>query len=55
MRLHVSSLLSPKNFPYFTLEALEAKTDKSAHNVDPDEVAQNRSSHLDLHCLPSSL
>ena len=36
-------------------KALEMKIDKFANNVDPDEVAQNEPTHLDLHCLPSSL
>ena len=33
-----------------TLSALETKTDKFANNVGHDDPT-----HLDLHCLPSSL
>ena len=31
----------------------EIKTDKLASSIVPDEVAQNETPHLDLHCLPS--
>ena len=29
--------------------------DEFENNVDLDEVAQNEPSHLDIHCLPSSI
>ena len=31
------------------------KINKFSNSVDPDEAAHNEPSHLDLHCLPSSL
>ena len=33
----------------------ETKIVEFGNSVDPDEVAHNEPSHLDLHCLPSSL
>ena len=36
----------------FTLSALQAETDTIANSVDPDEMAHNEPSHLDLNCLP---
>ena len=41
--------------PCFSVVKLETKVDQFASNVDPDEVADNKPPHLDLHCLPSSL
>ena len=36
-----------------TLQIPEMKTDELANSTVPDEVAQNETPHLDLHCLPS--
>ena len=38
-----------------TLLVPELKIAEFANSVDLDEVAHNEPSHLDLHCLPSSL
>ena len=38
-----------------TLNGPRMKEVKFANTVDPDEVAHDGPSHLDLHCLPSSL
>ena len=35
-----------------TLSLLQTKTDSFANSADPDEMARNEPSHLDLHCLP---
>ena len=35
-----------------TLSTLQTRTDTFANSVDPDEMAYNEPSHLDLHCLP---
>ena len=35
-----------------TLSALQTKPDTCANSVDPDEMACNKPSHQDLHCLP---
>ena len=35
-----------------TLSSPQTKTDNFANSVDPDEMASNKPSHLDLHCLP---
>ena len=34
------------------LSARQTKTDTCANSVDPDEMAHNEPSHLDLHCMP---
>ena len=39
----------------FESRPLELKIDKFANKVTPEEVAHNEPSHIDLHCLPSSL
>ena len=36
-----------------TISALQTKTDTYANSVDPDEMAHNEPSHLDLHYLLS--
>ena len=33
---------------------LQIKTSTCANRVDPDEMAQNKPFHQDLHCLPFS-
>ena len=40
--------------PLLTLSVMCTKTDRPtfAISVDPDEMAHNEPSHLDLHCLP---
>ena len=40
---------------YLTLKAQNATKAEFANTVDPDEMAHNEPSHLDLQCLPSSL
>ena len=35
-----------------TFSSLQTKTVTYANIVDPDEMAHNEPSHLDLHCLP---
>ena len=50
--------LSSKNmYAFFSLTRLEPETKiaEFANSVDLDEVAHDGPSHLDLHCLPSSL
>ena len=37
---------------YITLLAQQTKTCTFANRIDPDEMAHNEPSHLDLHCLP---
>ena len=39
----------------YTLQVPETKIAEFANSVDLDEVVHNEPSHLDLHCLPSSL
>ena len=34
------------------LSALQKNTGTFVNNIDPDELAHNEPSHLDLHCLP---
>ena len=34
-----------------TFSAWQTKTDTCANSVDPDEMARNEPSHLDVHCL----
>ena len=36
----------------FTFSDLQSKTDTFENSVDPDEMAHNEPSHLDLRCLP---
>ena len=38
-----------------TLKAPNTTIAEFANTVDPDEMAHNEPSHLDLQCLPSSL
>ena len=38
-----------------TLKVLETKIAEFANSVDLDEVAHNKPSHIDLHCLSSSI
>ena len=38
-----------------TLKVQETKKLKLANSADPDEVAHDKPSHLDLYCLPSYL
>ena len=38
-----------------TLKVPNAKTVEFANCIDPEELAQNKPTHLDLHCLSSSL
>ena len=35
-----------------TLSVLQTKQNTYANSIDPDEMAHNEQSHLDLHCLP---
>ena len=48
--LPVIRLMTKTNL-FLTLSAQETKIDIYANSVDPDEMACNEPSHLDLHCL----
>ena len=41
-------------FYFLHLSAVQTRTGTSANTVEPDEMAHNESSHLDLHCFPFS-
>ena len=44
--------LSCGKFLFFSVCKEQTKTDTCANSVDPDEMACNKPSHQDLHCLP---
>ena len=50
--------MSRSDFGFASLLALKVpntKISEFANTADPDEMAHNELSHLDLQCLPSSL